>query len=593
MRNKPDRAKKSHETRLRLLQTTDLHMQLIPYDYEDLAPAPRRSLVHLRDDINWLRNEGIVTLLCDTGDFLQGNASADLAMAGPRPHPMISAFNDLGYDAIVLGNHDFDYGVGQLQSVLADLTCPTLAANVAFRDGRQIAQDFVILPVKVDHDGDRRTVNVGLLGLTTPHIGVISMPDDADQIVTQDAIDVAKAVVPDMKAQGADIVVALCHFGVDVQDDAENVAHLIAGVPGIDAVLAGHMHDVFPSPDIAKSEGIDPVKGTLQGKPAVMAGAYGLHIGVVDLTLAHDGAAWRVTNGVSRIVTPAANPVPPPLSSPGLLALHEQTLAHLRQTIAQTKVPLSTAFSLIEPDMAQQLLAESRIARIKAHLADTGFANRPVLGSAAPYRAGGKHAPLSYLDVAPGPITLHDVQGIYPFRDPVVGLAQTGAQIKAWLERAAGLFHTLRPRQSDQSLINPAFPSYFFTTIYGLTYTFDLSRPLGDRVHNLAFGDHQISDADDFIVATTPHLKRALRTTYDMNTLIVTNDTSQDVLVSYLQDLGTVSQAQTAVWSFAPLPDATARYTTRASANAADTGRTVTASGPPQNGLRQFTLHFP
>ena len=592
MPTRPDKAFDPTQMQLRLLQTTDLHMQLIPYNYEDRAPAPNRSLVHLREDIARLRGAGIATLLCDTGDFLQGNASADLAMAGPRPHPMISAFNDLRYDAIVLGNHDFDYGIAQLRCVLADLTCPYLAANVGLDDGRTVARDFVILPVQVNDGDSDLTLRVGLLGLTTPNIGLVSLPDDADQLVTQDPVTVAHSAVPRMKAQGADIVVALCHFGVDAHDTDENVAHLIAAVPGIDAVLAGHMHDVFPGPDIAPSAGIDPVAGTLHGKPAVMAGAFGLHIGVVDLTLSHDGDRWEITHGQSRIVTPAANPVPPPLSSPGLLALHEETLTHLDTPVAQTEVPLSTAFSLIEPDMAQQLLAESRIARIRDQLSDQVIADRPILGSAAPYRVGNKHAPLSYMRVAPGPITLHDVHSIYPFRDPVVGLAQTGAQIRAWLERAAGLFNTITPNETDQALINPGFPPYFFTTIHGLTYDFDLCRPVGDRVRNLRFGQTPVDDSDGFIVATTPHLKRAHRGAGDTDTLTVTSDTSQEILVSYLQDLGTVRHANAPVWGFRPVAGARANFTTHVSATAKDTRRHVAALGMAPSGLRRFTLHF-
>lgn len=580
------------EMRLRLLQTTDLHMQLIPYDYDNLVPAPDRSLLHLQQAITDLRAQGIPTLLFDTGDFLQGNPTADLAIEAAGTHPMISAFNALRYDAIVLGNHDFDYGLASLQKALAHLACPVLAANVGLAGENPVAQDYVILPVHLPTDGGDRTVKVGLLGLTTPHVGFVASADQAHLLSTCCPLRVARKLLPQMKAQGADIIVALCHFGIDPDDETENIASLIAALPEVDAVLAGHTHDVFPGPDIAKSKGIDPDTGTLSGKPAVMSGAYGKHIGVIDLTLTQTDGLWTVANGVSRIVTPASNLVPPPLSAPGLLALHDDTLARLRAPVAKTDIPMSTAFSLIQPDMTQQLLATSRIARITQEITPRDLQGRPVLGSAAPYRVGGKHAQDSYVRVAPGPVTLHNVLGIYPYRDPVVGLAQTGAQIKAWLERSAGLFFTIMPGQVDQALINPAFPPHFFTTIYGLTYTFDLSQKVGNRLRDLRHAGEPVKDKDSFIVATTPHLRRSNRAAYDADLLTVTAESSQDILIAYLQKIGTVAQARDTVWDFAPLPETAATFTTYDPGQIIDIDRTIRRDGHAAQGLQRFSLHF-
>lgn len=576
------------ELRLRLLQTTDLHMQLIAYDYDNLVPAPNRSLVHLQQTIADLRAEGIPTLLFDTGDFLQGNPTADLAIASPGVHPMISAFNALAYDAVVLGNHDFDYGLAPLQAALADLNCPVLAANISLKQENPVAQDFIILPLQ----HGTRTLHIGLLGLTTPNIGFVASVDGTHHMSSTAPLDVAKKTIPKMKAQGADIIVALCHFGIDPEDTSENVASLIAALPEIDAVLAGHTHDVFPGPDIAKGAGIDPLAGTLHGKPAVMSGAYGMHIGVIDLTLARRGERWQVTHGTSRVETPAPNLVSQPLSAPGLLTLHENTLARLRTPIAQTEIPLSTAFSLIQPDMTQQLLAFSRIERIEKEIVGSTMQDLPVLGSAAPYSTGRKHAQKSYLRVAPGPISLRDVLGIYPFRDPVVGLAQTGTQIKAWLERSAGLFQTIIPRQVDQPLINPAFPPYFFTTIFGLTYAFDLSQSVGNRLRDLRHNGALVKDTDHFIVATTPHLKRGNRAAYDADTRTITTESSQDILIDYLQRLGAVTQGGTKVWDFAPVPDTAATFTTSGVEQPIGLDRHITPDGLTDDGLQRFSLSF-
>ena len=113
----------------------------------------------------------------------------------------------------------------------------------------------------------------------------------------------AKAWVPQIKEEGADIVIALSHSGIDVKqgDMMENASFFLAGVEGIDAVFTGHQHLVFPGKkDFQDLEGVDAKAGTLQGKPAVMGGFWGSHMGLIDLLLERDGSKWKVVSATSE-----------------------------------------------------------------------------------------------------------------------------------------------------------------------------------------------------------------------------------------------------------------------------------------------------
>ena len=570
------------------MQTTDLHMHLLPYDYDQMAPAADRSFAHLRALITQQRADGVPTLLCDTGDFLQGNAMADIAATAPGTHPMIATFNALHYDAVVLGNHDFDYGIGPLERALSDLTCPALAANLEISGHKTRATPFTVVSVPTGA-GD---IRVGLLGLTVPPPPVADKAAGQTTIVTNPPLRVAPKFIDQIKSEGADVVVALCHFGIDPTDEGENVAAAVAALPGIDAVLAGHTHDVFPGPDISATKAIDPTNGMLHGKPAVMAGAFGKHLGVIELEMTRDANGWRVTTATSRVLQPRASPVPPPLPTPGLLALHDATLARSRTQIATTNVALTTNFSMIAPDISQQLLADARRQRIAKALARTEHADLPLLASAAPYRAGNKDAPTAFLDVAPGPVTLNDVIGIYPFQDPVIGLHQTGAQLMAWLERAAQRFAQLVCGVIDQPLLNANAAPYDLSSIYGLTYQIDPSQPIGSRISDLCHNGRALKASDRFIVATTPYRHRRDRAAGQADVITVTDEPSQEVLLDHLKTLGTIDLQAVPVWRFAPLADTAATFETRAAEAPQDHRYTITPTDPLADGLHRYRIAF-
>ena len=290
----------SNQAHLRIMETTDLHVHVYPYDYYSDKPVDTVGLARTAAHIDAIRAEATNTMLVDNGDFLQGNPMGDYiayerGMAEGDMHPVIKAMNTLGYDASTLGNHEFNYGLDFLQKSLAGADFPVVSANVATRTGASPTQDqtllkpFVILDRQVtDGDGTSHPIRVGIIGFVPPQIMNWDRKHLEGNVEARDIVTTARAYIPQMKEEGADIIIALSHSGIgsaDWTEGMENASVPLAALDGIDAVMTGHSHLVFPSPTYAEFAGVDAEKGLIHGKPAVMGGFWGSHLGVIDLML--------------------------------------------------------------------------------------------------------------------------------------------------------------------------------------------------------------------------------------------------------------------------------------------------------------------
>ena len=189
--------------------------------------------------------------------------------------------------------------------------------------------------------------------------------------MTRDIVDAARAWVPEMREAGADIVIALSHSGIDatgLTERMENASLYLAGVDGIDAVVTGHQHLVFPGKDYEGLEGVDAAAGTLMGKPAVMGGFWGSHMGLVDLLLERDGNGWRIASFTSearpiferkdREVVPVVESQEDVLEA--VRADHEATLAYVRRAVGKTSAPLHSYFALVADDPSVQIVSQAQ-----------------------------------------------------------------------------------------------------------------------------------------------------------------------------------------------------------------------------------------
>lgn len=604
--------------RLRVLETTDLHMQLLDYDYFADGPDPSVGLIGLVDQIQSLRQEkGVTTLLCDNGDTLQGNPLADYIAGHLGPdqiHPMIAAFNLLDYDAMTLGNHEFDYGLRFLRETLSKADFPIVSANITCRDGTAIAQPFSIMDRAIlCDDGKMRPIRIGVTGFGPPQIEDWDDRSGHADICVDDILDAARKIVPQMRGAGVDLIIALCHSGIGAVEHAprmENAALPLAAVDGIDVLLLGHTHDAFPDPTIPNTATADFAQGRLHDKPAIMAGFCGKSLGVIDLDLQWGRTGWAIAGHKCQLrrAQPAKasqNPLQQKLRDL-VAAPHAATITEMRVPIARTDIPIVSYFATVQPDLCQQLLARAMQTAISRALADTTYTTLPVLAATSPFRSGGRSGPGQYIDIPPGPVTLRDAAAIFPFSDTLCAVRRTGKELRLWLERSAAHYNGMVKGQRDQPLINPQSAGYNCDAIFGLTYQIDLTKPArfdaqgnevdanAQRIVQMRHDNLSISDEDIFIVATNSFRAKGGGGFPAIAPADIVHISAQSVrkhLVTYLKEVGTAKTPVQPTWSFAPAAGTAAVFDSAPQA-LQHLEHPISHIGPAKDGFATYRINF-
>ncbi|MFC5849982.1 2',3'-cyclic-nucleotide 2'-phosphodiesterase [Deinococcus petrolearius] len=613
---------------LRILETTDLHTNALGYDYYQDKPTGEFGFEYTATLIQNARREKRNTLLYDNGDLIQGNPLGDY-VAKVRPlqpgqlHPMHAAMKLLKYDAGNLGNHEFNYGLPFLQQVVAAAPMPIVSANTYKDNGSGQPGDNAFTPyliqrrVVYDTQGRPYVINVGVIGLLPPQIVEWDKANLDGKIVTADIVETARKFVPQMKAQGADIIVAVAHSGInaDYKPGQENVATELTKVAGIDVVLSGHSHQEFPGPVYKDIPGADIKNGTINGKPVVMAGFWGNDLGIVDLKLNYDRKAqkWTVQNGAASIrpiwdKTAKKNLVTPdPRIAAAVKAAHQGTLAYVRGKVADLSAPITSYWALVQDDPSVQLVSNAQIDYVKKALAGTPYKDLPVLSAAAPFKAGGRSGPSYYTDIPAGTLAIKNVADLYVYPNTVQAVQVTGAQVQEWLERSAGQFNQIDPAKTEpQALVNEAFPTYNFDVLDGVSYEIDVTQPsryntAGDlvnagahRIRNLSYQGKPIDPAAQFIVATNNYRASGggkFPALTGKNIVLQAPDETRQALIGFFQAQKTVNPAADDNWKLTPIPGATLLVTSSPNAQKAlPAGAALVRTR--DDGFAEYTLKF-
>ncbi|QFS81590.1 Trifunctional nucleotide phosphoesterase protein YfkN precursor [Roseivivax sp. THAF40] len=497
---------------LRILAITDLHAHLMDFDYSRDQRAPGTGLVSLADRIAQARREAPNTLLLDNGDTFQGSALGEALIAERRerdhkaePHPIVAALSAVGVDAAVPGNHDFNFGIEVLQDLVRQAAYPFVLTNLVARRGATPGEDCALFPTTLlmprrisDAEGREHDLKIGIIGLVPPQTLCWDEDHLRGQAEIREAREAAQYWAQDLRLKGADLVIALCHGGLGdpaPSPGAEDVARCIARLPGIDAVVAGHRHEVGAE---------DAQEGAA---PIVSAGSHGSHLGQIDLHLTQDPArpGWHIAASATALWPATASPGPAAQEIIRIAApAHARIRACMTEAIGQTDIPLHSYFAGVLPAAAAELIAEAQADAVRAGLADSAYADLPVLSSAALYKTGGALGFEAYTDIPAGPILRRHLHDLYPFPNTLAAMRTDGRGIRDWLEHAARIYAERAQDRSAAPLFAPQAVGYEFDIVHGIEFEIDLEQPVGARIGELKLATGApLRDETPVILATT------------------------------------------------------------------------------------------
>ena len=588
---------------LAVLETTDLHFNVRSYDYFKLAEDKTYGFERTATLVRAARKEFANTLLVDNGDTIQGTALADYeATISPIPCTqqlsMYKAMGALGFDAGTLGNHEFNYGLPFLNQVLgggldvdgvdptkkcAGAGYPTVLANVySSKTKKPLVQPYTVLErtlVAKGTDGKevKLPIKIGVIGFTTPGIMNWDKRYLEGKVYTEGAVESATKYVPELRAKGADIVVALLHGGLDsaaYSPTMENPGLHLSKVAGIDAMVMGHQHGVFPDTAATPSfnlPGVDHKAGTVNGVPAVMASSWGKALGVVQLALQWDGAKWVVNKAASKSElrniqsknAAGANVyVEPDATIAALIETqHQAAIKYVKTPIGQTDFRMSTLFADVGDPGAIQIVNQAQQAYVAAYIKANlpQYAALPVLSVSAPFKSGFQGG-ADYTDVAVGPLAINNAADLYLYPNTVYAVKVNGADIKNWLEAAAKRFNQIDPAKTTEQQLISTFPGYNFDmfTTADVQYEIDVTQPVGSRIKNLTYLGKAIDPAQEFVIATNNYRATSGKSFIDKldgsGTIWASPDANRDVVIDYIRKNPAVSRAANGAaksWRFA------------------------------------------
>jgi 2',3'-cyclic-nucleotide 2'-phosphodiesterase / 3'-nucleotidase / 5'-nucleotidase len=506
---------------LRILETTDLHSNVMPYDYyQDTDKGINYGLAKTASLIQKARAEQPNSMLFDAGDTIQGNPLADYVARGEHKlapdatHPIFKAMNYLKYDAGIVGNHEFNYGLDYLNDVLEEADHDVVNANI-YHDDKDTNPDNdknYFTPYKiiekdiVDAQGKASKVKVGVIGFAPPQIMQWDKDNLTGKVIAKDIVSQANKFIPEMKAAGAEVIVAIAHSGCDItaegQEEAENAVYDLTKVEGIDAMLFGHAHLNFPGDKSFNGvKGIDNVKGTINGTQAIEAGFWGNNLGVLDLALVQDtNGKWTVDKTNSKSVNrPVTNDTGVDAEIVKAVEVeHQGTLDYVRGKIGETVTPMHSFFSRVMDDPSVQVVNNAQIEYVNnwINTKSPELKGFPVISAAAPFK-GGRGGVGDFTNIAKGELSIKSANDLYLFNNTLKAIKLTGAKVKEWLEMSASQFKTIKPNVAgNQELLDYDFRPYNFDVIDGIKYQVDVTK---DRRYNWETGVIENADSHRII----------------------------------------------------------------------------------------------
>ncbi len=493
---------------LTVMGTTDLHGHVFNWDYfKDAEYSDKagnaQGLARISTLVDQVRKEKgrCNTLLLDAGDTIQGTpltyyyAKVDPITAKGGPvHPMAQAMNAIGYDAVALGNHEFNYGIETLRKFESQCRFPLLGANAL--DAKTLKPAFPPYFIKKFHVPGAPPVKVAVLGLTNPGIAIWDKAYVQGKLTFPGLEEQAAKWVPKLRSMGADVVVVSAHSGSsgtssygDQLPYIENSAALVAQqVPGIDAILVGHAHVEIPELKVTNAK---------TGKTVVLSEplCYAERLSLFDFELVFEKGKWEVESVVASLRNTNAVADDPRITK--LLSdEHATVVKYVNQVVGTATETLTTVEARYKDAPIIDLITKVQEDVVRAALVGTQYASLPVIAQASPFSRTS--------EIPAGKVTIRDLSSLYVYDNTLVAKLLTGAQLRAYLEYSAEYFvQTAAGTVVDTEKLTNANnrPDYNYDYVSGLGYEIDIAQAAGSRIKNLTYNGAALDDAQQFVFA--------------------------------------------------------------------------------------------
>lgn len=527
---------------LTVFSTSDVHGSVVGWNYFTAKPADV-GLAKISTIINEARaqkGKDDAILCIDGGDILQGTPLDTYMVQHPSEwkagqHPMFAAFNKIGYDAIELGNHEFNFGLDYLKKAIGK-NKNVLGANVIDdKTGKtwSAVRPYIIKTVKID--GEK--VKVGIVGTDTPAIPNFEDPSHFAGLHFESQVPVMQKYVKELKEKGADIIIGVTHSGVPRGDRnaSENQVIAIAeACPDLDLLICAHNHVVIDNKSgITGPDGTVYPDSVVNGVPVVESGKDGKFVGKSNLTLHKVDGKWKVEKVTTQAIS-VKGVADDPAIVEQVKPWHEKTLHHLQTVIGQASDEFSGAESNHQDSAIVDLVNE-----VQRHYAGTQLSASAAFNTSQ--------------NIDKGAITLQEMSGLYIYENYLYGIRINGAELRKYMEHAASFYGTT--------------PDYNYDMIQGVDYTIDLNQPVGHRITKLQYQGRDVKDTDTFTMAINDYRMnggsgymaamgytdgRKPEVVFDSMRKYGDDGQMRALMIQYVKDKGTITPTCDHNWSVIP-----------------------------------------
>lgn len=491
-----------------VIGTSDIHGAIYPWSYK-IGEHDDIGLAKVNEVVNSVKAENPNVILVDAGDTIQGNTLTGLYKDKTDVvHPLMAVMNYMGYEAMTLGNHEFNFGLETQQRILKDAEFPILSANIVRKDtGELYMKPYTITEV----DG----VKVGILGLTTPNIPIWD-GDKVDALEFQDMDKAAQKYLPELEEK-ADIIIAIVHAGLDGRYDesgGDRARKVAQNNPQIDVMITGHDHET--------------VKETVNGVLVMASSDAGEEVSRIDLTLEENAGEWEVTAAEGTHLSTEDY-----AADPGVL---EVAKSYHETVVEYVNTPIGYATGDFTPEdevegipaaQVQDTALVDLINRVQLEYSDAD------ISSAALF--------VSDSTINKGPVSIKDAARIYKYSNTLYAVEVTGAELKEYMEWTAAYFNTYQPGDITVSF-NPDIRGYNYDMFTGVEYKIDISKPAGNRITDLTYNGKPVKDDQTFKLAVNNYRYSGMHADgiFSNDPYYKSEEGIRELIIEYIDNKGTI-----------------------------------------------------